>query len=124
FMTISIFASPSSEPPPVRAPLGTGRAFGYDNRAMPTRKPYRPVALALLAALLLAVPASAYIVVMKDGSTITAAEAYEVRGDKAIITLPSGAVTQIDLDEIDQEETKQVNARGYGDAELVDDGTT
>lgn len=91
---------------------------------MPTRKPHRPVVLAVLAALLLAVPASAYIVVMKDGSKITAAEEYEVRGDKAIITLPSGAVTQIDLDEIDQEETRRANSRGYGDAELVDDGTT
>lgn len=91
---------------------------------MPTRKPYRCVVLAVLAALLLAVPASAYIVVMKDGSQITAAKEYEVRGDKAIITLPSGAVTQIALDEIDREETRKVNSRGYGDAELVDDGTT
>lgn len=91
---------------------------------MPTRKPLRRLALAVLAALLLAVPASAYIVVMKDGSKITAAEEYEVRGDKAIITLPSGAVTQIDLDEIDQEKTRETNERGYGDAKVVDDGTT
>ena len=91
---------------------------------MRTRSPFRRTALALLAALLLAVPASAYIVVMKDGSTLTAAKEFEVRGDKAIITLPSGAVTQIDLDEIDQEKTRETNERGYGDAELVDDGTT
>jgi hypothetical protein len=94
---------------------------------MSTRSPLRRAALAavaLLAALVLATPAAAYIIVMKDGSTLTAAKEYEVRGEMAIITLPSGAVTQIELEKIDQEKTKETNARGYGDAQLVDDGTT
>lgn len=80
-------------------------------------------ALALVAILVLAAPVAAYIVVMTDGSTLTAAKEYEVRGDKAIITLPSGAVTSIDLAEVDQEATREANARGYGDARVVDDGT-
>lgn len=94
---------------------------------MPTRNPLRRPALAaiaLVAALVVAAPAAAYIVVMKDGSKLTAAKEYEVKGDMAIITLPSGAVTQIELDKIDREKTKETNERGYGDAQLVDDGTT
>lgn len=94
---------------------------------MPTRKSFRRAlfsAIAVLAALALAAPATAYIIVMKDGSTLTAAEEYEVRGDMAIITLPSGAVTQIELEKIDQEKTRETNERGYGDARVVDDGTT
>jgi hypothetical protein len=94
---------------------------------MSTRSPLRRAAIAavaLLTALVLATPAAAYIIVMKDGSTLTAAKEYEVRGEMAIITLPSGAVTQIELEKIDQEKTKETNSRGYGDAQLVDDGTT
>lgn len=86
----------------------------------------KPIRLALFALVVLAVaaPAAAYVVMLADGSKIIAAREYEVHGDTAIITLPNGTRTSIDLAEIDQEATQKANRQGYGDATIVDDGTT
>lgn len=91
------------------------------------RKPFRTtLALAgfALVALALAAPAAAYVIVLADGSQIVAAQEYEVQGDQAIIILPNGTRTSLDLAEIDRKATEEANSRGYGDALIVDDGTT
>lgn len=75
---------------------------------------------ALLAALLLAPPLAAYVVVLQDGSKIVAQEEYEVRDGKAIITLPNGTQTFIDVDEIDLEATEEANRGGYGKALVIE----
>jgi hypothetical protein len=71
--------------------------------------------LLVLAALTLATSvASAYNIKLKDGSIIFARSKYEVKGNKAIITLPNGTVTQIDLATIDIPGTEQYNKENPG----------
>ncbi len=71
--------------------------------------------LLVLAALTLAASvASAYNIKLKDGSIIFARSKYEVKGNKAIITLPNGTVTQIDLATIDIPGTEQYNKENPG----------
>ena len=71
--------------------------------------------LLVLAALILAASvASAYNIKLKDGSIIFARSKYEVKGNKAIITLPNGTVTQIDLATIDIPGTEQYNKENPG----------
>lgn len=78
----------------------------------------------VLVALLVAAPASAYTVYLKDGSTITSENKYIVDGRRAIITLPSGTKTFIALSEIDVDRTDRENSVNYGDAKVVGaDGT-
>jgi len=86
-------------------------------------KPLR-LTLALLLALAVAAPASAYVIFLRDGSKIIAAKKFEVQGDQAIITMPNGTRTSIDVVEIDREATEKANQQGYGDAVVIDDGTT
>jgi len=71
--------------------------------------------LLVLAALTLAASvASAYNIKLKDGSIIFARSKYEVKGNKAIITLPNGTVTQIDLATIDIPGTEHYNKENPG----------
>ncbi len=70
--------------------------------------------LLALALALAAAVASAYNIKLKDGSIIFARSMYEVKGTKAIITLPNGTVTQIDLDTIDVPGTEQYNRDNPG----------
>jgi hypothetical protein len=58
--------------------------------------------------------AFAYNVKLKDGSIIFARSRYEVKGNKAIITLQNGTVTQIDLASIDVAGTEQYNKDNPG----------
>lgn len=86
----------------------------------PLASALRLSSIGILLGALLAAPAAAYIVVLKDGSRIVAEKQYEVRDGKAIITLPSGTQTFIDADEIDHEATEEANRRGYGKAEVIE----
>jgi hypothetical protein len=61
----------------------------------------RRILLVLAALALAASVASAYNIKLKDGSIIFARSRYEVKGKKAIITLPNGTVTQIDYSTLD-----------------------
>ncbi len=71
--------------------------------------------LLVLAALTLAASvASAYNIKLKDESIIFARSKYEVKGSKAIITLPNRTVTQIDLATIDIPGTEQYNKENPG----------
>ncbi len=77
--------------------------------------------LALVAVLLLiASPASGYIVFLKDGSQIQTKEEYRIEGDMAILILPSGNLASYRASEIDVEKTKKVNVVDYGTAKLIE----
>jgi hypothetical protein len=81
--------------------------------------------LLVIALALAATPALAYTIYLKDGSRLVAQEKYEIRGDKAIIVLPSGAKSMIDADEIDVERTEEANqSRLSGTAMLIEGGET
>ena len=58
--------------------------------------------------------ANAYTVKLKDGSIMFARSKYTIRGDKAIITLPNGTVTQIALTAIDVPGTEKYNRDNPG----------
>lgn len=90
----------------------------------PPLRTIRTLVVALVLTLAVSAPAAAYVVILADGSRIVASREYEVRGDRAIITLPNGTQTFMELSEIDREATEKANSRGYGDALVIDDGTT
>src|SRR5215470_2153754 len=80
----------------------------------------RTVGLVLGAVLLAAAPALSYTVVFKDGTVQIAREKYTVKGNKAIITLRNGTVTQYDLEKIDVPGTDEYNEENPGDAIALD----
>jgi len=82
----------------------------------------RRSAFFLLFLSLAALPALAYTVYLKDGSTVLAKEKYTVQGDQAIITLPGGTKTSLPLSEIDVARTESANVVDYGDARVVEGG--
>lgn len=76
----------------------------------------------LLLATLIATPAFAYTIFLRDGSQIQAKEKYVVQGRMAIITQLSGTKTSFPLEEIDVERTEEANQGGLGTAILIQDG--
>jgi hypothetical protein len=80
----------------------------------------KTVASALLALLLAAAPAFAYVIKLKDGSLIFAKTKYTVKGDKAIVTLENGTVTQLKLDLIDVDGSEQYNKENFGNVVAID----
>ena len=83
----------------------------------------RRTLLAAAVLLLFAGQASAYTIFLKDGSRVQAREKYRVAGDKAIIVLPSGSMTELPLARIDVARTERGNATDYGSATVVDEPT-
>lgn len=81
-------------------------------------------ATTLAAVLLLSSPAAAYTVVLEDGSKIMAEKEYRVRDGQAIIELPNGTFTSIDVDQIDVEATREANEAGYGKAVVIEGSET
>ena len=69
----------------------------------------RSLTLTVLLVLGLAIPAHAYTIYLKDGSTLIAKEKYRVEEGKAIITLQNGTQTFIDASEIDVARTERTN---------------
>jgi hypothetical protein len=80
----------------------------------------RRTLLAVLVLLLLAGPAAAYTIFLKDGSRLQAREKYKVQGANAHIILPNGNQTVLPLAQIDVPRTERGNASDYGDAMIVD----
>ena len=78
--------------------------------------------LLVAGAALLAGPALAYTIFLKDGSQILAKEKYQVQGRMAIITQLSGTKTSFPLSEIDIERTEKANVQDLGTAILIEDG--
>lgn len=81
------------------------------------RKP--ALAATLILALFSSEAAAAYMVLLKDGTRYRAKGPYTVTNGKAVVTLESGAVVQVDLLLIDVPRTKQVNETGLGDARVL-----
>jgi hypothetical protein len=77
--------------------------------------------LALLLALM-AMPAFAYTIYLKDGSRLIAKEKYEVRGDLAIFIQDSGTQASIPFDQIDVKRTDEVNIDNVGTAYVIEGG--
>lgn len=80
------------------------------------------VTFALL--LTLAGPAMAYVVFLRDGSKLVAKEKYRLAGTKALITLPNGTETEINVSEIDVARTEAANKDNLGTAVVIEDGKT
>ena len=70
--------------------------------------------------LLWSAAASAYVIKLKDGSMLFARMKYEVKGNKAIITLENGTVTQIDMAKVDVPATDEYNAKYSGNVIAID----
>jgi hypothetical protein len=84
----------------------------------------RSVAFAavLLAAVLFAGQAAAYVIYLKDGSKILAQERYEVRDGQAHIVLQNGTRTFLDAAEIDVARTEEANRSNLGSAVILEGG--
>lgn len=72
-----------------------------------------------VAFLVAAAPLAAYIIYLKDGSTLQARQKYKEQGDQALITLPSGATTTLPLSQIDIARTNASNASDFGSATVL-----
>lgn len=72
----------------------------------------RRLLMSLACGILLATPASAYIVILKNGSQITTQKKYEVKGDKVLLTLQNGTTASYKAAEVDFEKTEEVNRYG------------
>jgi hypothetical protein len=79
-------------------------------------------AMAATAAMLLATPALAYTIYLKDGSSIVSKSKYVVRGDMAIILTQSGTETALPLAEIDVARTEAANQQNLGTAMVIEGG--
>lgn len=87
-------------------------------------RPLAPFVLAAAFAVLIAVPAAAYTVYLKDGSAIQAKDKYVVQKGKAIITLLNGTQSFIDLAQIDVARTEAANRDIHLEsARILDDGS-
>ncbi|MEM7048830.1 MAG: hypothetical protein AAF604_04185 [Acidobacteriota bacterium] len=75
-----------------------------------------------LLSLLLAAPAAAYTIYLKDGSKIEAREAYEVIDGTAYFTYINGTRTFLDAGEIDVERTRTANEQNLGTALVLEGG--
>lgn len=84
----------------------------------------RRTLLAAAVLLLLAGPAAAYTIFLKDGTRLQAREKYKVQGSNAVITLPNGAQTVLPLAQIDVPRTEQGNLSDFGNATIVEPGAT
>ena len=81
----------------------------------------RRLALALLMAIV-ALPACAYTIYLKDGTRFIAREKYKIEAGKAIILLQSGTTTSIAATEIDYARTEKANQTNLGTALVLDNG--
>jgi hypothetical protein len=90
---------------------------------MPSTFRPRSLFVALLL-LLVAGPALAYTIYLKDGTRIVAKTKYVVRGAQAIITMPSGTQTSYPLEEIDVARTDEANKQDMGTAIVIEGGET
>ncbi len=75
-----------------------------------------------LLVLLIAAPAAAYTIYLKDGSRLIAREKYQLDGDRALIVLQNGTQTFLDAAEIDVPRTETANRNNYGTAMVLEDG--
>lgn len=82
----------------------------------------RILSLAALALALLAIPAHAYVVILKDGTQIITRDQFRIEAGKARFTLQNGTESFLDLQEIDVVKTVEANKVNYGSAVVLDGG--
>jgi hypothetical protein len=83
--------------------------------------PWRIVFSILAFAAFFAAPASAYIVVLKNGSQITTQKKYELQGDKVLLILSNGTKASYNASDIDFAKTDEVNRYGtLKDAKVIE----
>lgn len=80
------------------------------------------ILLSLLMIAIVAIPAGAYTIYLKDGSRLIAKEKHRIEDGKAIIVLQNGTRTFIEASEIDITRTEQANLGDYGTALVLEDG--
>ncbi|MFN7943274.1 MAG: hypothetical protein U0X73_16910 [Thermoanaerobaculia bacterium] len=73
---------------------------------------------------LLAAPALAYTIYLKDGSRVVAKEKYKIEGNQALIILPNGTVASYPAGDIDVQRTEAANLNNLGTALMIDGGKT
>ena len=77
--------------------------------------------LAALAATLVAFPAAAFVVILKDGEQITTDGKYELQGDMVILTLPNGTTASYPASDIDFARTDALNeGQNLSNARLIE----
>ena len=89
-------------------------------RARRSTRRLATLAVAATLVALLALPAAAYTIYLKDGSTINAEKKWEEIDGKAVITLPGGIRSTLDLGEIDIERSVRANKDNLGTATVID----
>jgi hypothetical protein len=67
--------------------------------------------------------ASAYVIVLKNGTTMEARDKYRVDGDRIVFSLPNGTQATLALAEVDVAKTEALNSKGYGGATVLDTTT-
>lgn len=82
----------------------------------------RVAATAALVVLVTSPAWAVYVVILKDGTRISARERFKVQGEMALITLPNGTVTQIQLARIDVAASDKASSKGVGDAVQIEGG--
>jgi hypothetical protein len=75
-----------------------------------------------LAVLATAAPAVAYTIYLKDGSRIIAQDKYVVKGELALITMPSGTESSLPAAEIDVARTEAANVSNLGGTAMLIEG--
>ena len=74
-----------------------------------------------LIAILMMAAAEGYVVVLKNGSRIRAREPITIEGRNAIITLVTGTLTSLPIEQVDLVATERYNQLGLGSALMVDE---
>lgn len=72
-------------------------------------------------------PAWAYIIVLKDGTQVNAKEKYRRDGDRVLVVLVNGTLTEMSADEVDFAKTEELNTSGsrsdivIGDTQIIEE---
>lgn len=82
-------------------------------------RPFSLAVLALALALFASPLSAAYLIYLKDGSTITARDKYTVKDGRAIIVLLNGTQSFVKASEIDVPRTEQANKDGVGSGVII-----
>jgi hypothetical protein len=80
--------------------------------------------LALLLVAVLATPAAAYTIYLKDGRTLNVKGKPRIVNGRTVVTLLNGTEASLDPAQIDSKKTEEMNQRDLGAAVILDQGTS
>jgi hypothetical protein len=78
------------------------------------------ILVTLVVAALAALPAQAYVVVLKDGSKLFGKDKYAVRNNFAVFTLENGNVAEVPMAKVDVDATEKYNKENVGNVLVLD----